>query len=84
MSITFTWDGTNNAWASDHWGRSGVAPKWPGDTGTGTDSLVNIPTGQPPNTAAPAFTCTAIIRASASVGTVWTCRPPTSPSPRTS
>ena len=57
MSITFTWDGTNNAWASDHWGRSGVAPKWPGDTGTGTNSTVSIPTGRPPNTAAPTLTC---------------------------
>jgi hypothetical protein len=44
MATNFIWDGTSNAWASDHWGRGGVAPKWPGDSGSTADDTVTINT----------------------------------------
>ena len=52
MSTTFTWDGTSNFWNSNHWGRGGVSPQWPGDTGSTTsDAIVcttsTIPTSGP-------------------------------------
>jgi hypothetical protein len=59
----FEWDGTSAAWNSDHWGQGGVAPKWPGDTGSTTADTVSIITATPPTSgpASPltvaAFTC---------------------------
>ena len=41
-AIEFLWDGTANVWASDHWGREGVFPKWPGEV-NGTDTYTNDP-----------------------------------------
>ena len=62
MATTFTWDGTSNAWASDHWGRSGVAPKWPGDSGstTGDTVICNLSGAQSPPTAGPASALTVL------------------------
>lgn len=48
MATAFVWDNTSNAWASDHWGRSGVDPKWPGDTGSTNDDTVEIVCATPP------------------------------------
>jgi hypothetical protein len=48
MATTFVWDGTANSWFSDHWGRAGVAPKWPGDTGSTVDDSVTITTALAP------------------------------------
>ncbi len=55
MSTTFTWDGSSNAWNTNHWGRSGVSPQWPGDTGSSTTDtvLVNLTSGQSPPTSGP-------------------------------
>ena len=50
MATAFVWDNTSNAWASDHWGRSGVDPKWPGDTGSTTADTVEIVCATPPTT----------------------------------
>jgi hypothetical protein len=44
----FEYDGSNAAWNSDHWGQGGVAPKWPGDTGSSTADTVSIITATPP------------------------------------
>ncbi len=52
MATAFVWDGTSNVWASDHWGRGGVSPKWPGDTSSTTSDTVSITTATAPTNGA--------------------------------
>ena len=53
----FTWDGSSNAWNTNHWGRGGVAPQYPGDTGDGlglSTVIINLVSYQAPPTSGPA------------------------------
>ena len=47
---TFTWDGAEDIWESDHWGRASVAPKWPGDSGSTENDEVYLAGGMAPTT----------------------------------
>ena len=44
----FVWDNTSNVWNSDHWGRGGTAPVFPGDLGSSAADTISIPGYAPP------------------------------------
>ncbi len=48
MSTTFTWTGTSASnWNTNNWGRGGVAPVFPGDTGSTTSDTIICQTSPP-------------------------------------
>jgi hypothetical protein len=62
MATAFVWDGTSTTWNTNHWGRAGVSPQFPGDTGSTTSDTILIATGTAPtNGPGSALTAASII-----------------------
>jgi hypothetical protein len=64
MATAFVWDGAGaNNWDTDHWGRGGVAPTYPGDAGSAVgdtievDGSVNDPATAPGVLTVAEYTC---------------------------